>query len=141
MPDFSFEAQEKRWHLSPLSLGDMRAFKEWVQLKAWFMLQAYKDKLPPELYDAESKRVLTACMDKELQEDSPEVEAAMRTSEGIAQLVYLSLRRNHPAITAEQTADILTTRNLAEVADLLMACSGMGGKKKVREEETPESSQ
>jgi len=129
MPDFSFEAKEQRYHLSPLSLGDMRAFKEWVQLKPWFALQALKDKIPAELFEPESKRILSSCMDKELTESSPEVEEAMSTSEGITQLVYLSLRRNHPGLSAETVGKLLTTRNLPEVAEKLMACSGMGGKK------------
>ena len=52
-------------------------------------------------------------------------------------LAYLSLRRNHPGLTAEQVAEVLTLRNLEDVAGA-HGCSGMGGiKKKAGETETP----
>jgi hypothetical protein len=134
MPDFSFEAKDQRWHLSALSLGDMRRFKEWVQLRPWFALQNQRDRIPPDLFDKESARLLQSCMDKEIKEGSPEVAAEMETSEGVTQLVYLSLRRNHPAITPDQVEDLLTTRNIKEVSDLLVAVSGLAKKNEIATE-------
>lgn len=128
--DFSFEAKDQRWHLSPLSLGDMRRFKEWVQLRPWITLQNQRERIPSDLFGAESARLLAACMNKEIKEGSPEVSEAMETSEGITQLVYLSLKRNHPKLTTDEVEELLTTRNLKEVSELLVTASGLALAKK-----------
>jgi hypothetical protein len=124
--DFSFEAKEQRWHLSPLSLGDMVKLKTWVQFYPYECLQRQRDRMDPETFKAESSKLLLECAFKRTNERSPEFAELLETPEGIAQLAFLMMKRNHPALTIEETQEVITSRNLEEVAHLVLAVSNLG---------------
>jgi hypothetical protein len=126
--DFSFEAKDQRWHLSPLTIGDMVKLKAWVQFYPWECLQKQRDRMDPETFNAQSSKLLLECAFKRVNEKSPEFAELLETPEGIAQLAFLMMKRNHPTLTVDDVQELLTTRNLEEVATLVVAVSNVGRK-------------
>lgn len=124
--DCSFQgADNKHYNLSPLTLGDFRRFTLWVQYRDYDNFLTLKEKLTPEDFAVESKRILSECSAKRLTESSQEVQAAFATLEGVTYLLYLSLKRNHPTITAVDVGDVLTMTTANEAGDKLAVLSGI----------------
>ena len=129
--DESFKGSDgKHYNLSPLTLGDLRRFTQWAQYRDYESFQSLKDRLPPDDFQAESKRLLSDCSRKRLTESSPEVQELFATLEGSVYLIYLSVKRNHPTITAGEIADVVTLPIVRDVADKLLILSGMGNESK-----------
>jgi hypothetical protein len=136
--EFVFHGTDgKRYELSPMTLGNMRQFKEWVQLLPYSFFLAHKDLMPPEQAAQEGSRVLKECLDRHLTEGSPEVTAAMDTMEGALHLLHLMLRKNHPTLTVEELEDVVTVSSLQHLGSLIKACNAVAGDEK---KTTPASS-
>ena len=118
-------ADNKHYNLSPLTLGDLRKFVSFVQYKPWQDFQDLKERLEPDDFKQESQKLLHECAQKRLSESSPEVQDAMGTVDGASQLLFYSLKRNHPTLTAEDVGEIITLQNLDEVSDKISVISGL----------------
>lgn len=124
--DESFKgADGKHYNLSPLTLGDLRRFTQFAQYKDYQDFQNLKDRLPPDDFATESKRLLTECSRKHLTEDSPEVREAMKTLDGSLYLLFLSIHRNHPTLTYEDLSEVVTLALMPDVAEKLSILSGL----------------
>lgn len=124
MSDFSFEARGKVWIISPLTLGDLKRFARWVQFRPWNEFQEMAGVIPETQYQEELSALLKECVKNRVDIDSPEYKAAMQSPAGIAHLVYLSLAHKQPTITPAMCEELLTTRNVDEVAGKVIICSG-----------------
>lgn len=122
-------ADNQTYILSPLTLGDNKRFVKWVKYRRWEQFQELKDQLPAEEYSRESNRILQECNNKDLHESSPEVEELQLTVEGVAYLIYLSVRHTQPTITIDRIEEALTGNNARDVYQRLLVLSGIVAKK------------
>ncbi len=60
----SFQAGDKVYYLSPLTIGDLRSFGTWVQYKDYHLFQLLKGKFPDELFDMRSRELFNECAKK-----------------------------------------------------------------------------
>jgi len=137
MDDSIRGTDNKIYHLSPLTLGDTTAFTRFAQYRDWQNFQKLRDDLPPDVFATESQRLLIEASKRHWNETTPEVRDVAMSVEGSIYFLYLSLRRNHPDLSLDQVADLLTIETVKDASDRLAALSGLNGstpttKKKTR---------
>ena len=124
--DFSFQGSDnKRYHLAELTLGNIATdLPLWVQFRAYEKFKLMKDKLPPDLYEQESTRLLLECSKLNYDANSPEVNKYLNGMEGACYMIYLSLKKNHTDISFEQVQELITMNNLPEVQIKIAVLAG-----------------
>ena len=128
--DSSFKgADNKVYHLSPLTLGDLKSFANYCAFRPYYMMKEQADEAGIDV-TGELKRCFADCANKGSRLDSSSVDEASNTIDGAIHLLFLSLRRNHPSITTDTVGEIVGFDKLGDVSDLLMVVSGMADAKK-----------
>ena len=135
MQDSFQGADNRHYNLSPLTLGDLQSFTRFVQYRDWQQFQTLKDDIPQDEFAAESRRLLQEASKTRLNESSPEVQAMFASLEGSVYLLYLSLKRNHPAITYPQVADVVTIPVAKEASEKLAVLSGLYSPEPIKKKE------
>jgi hypothetical protein len=124
MSDFYFEVKGKKWFVEALAAGDLKKFATWAQYKPYNDFRAQKDNCDPEDYREISREILRDCSTNTYKVGSTETADAMRTPEGAAFLVYLSLVKTYPTTTPAEVEDLLDTTVLEEAIQQVMLASG-----------------
>ena len=128
MATYSFTGGDgKLYHLSKFRQADIIEFHKWVQYKPYFDFLSLKSQIDPALHNEQSRAILMDCSKKSKQQINDEAEQWQPTIEGGTHLIYLSLKRNHPELTAEHVSDIITTDNMEEVLQLLNVMNSVAG--------------
>jgi len=105
--------------LSPLSLGDFAEFDAWAEEEFWKKTQRRVARMPEEM----RAELLRQAFD-EFDEARVSVRAMM-TIAGTARLVWLSLRKQHPHLGAEQAAELVTLETREMVQATLDKLNGL----------------
>ena len=109
----------KEYLLSPMSLGDFAEFDAWAEEQFWQKKQGRVARMPEEM----RAKLLERAFD-EFDEARVSVRAMM-TIAGTARLVWLSLRKCHPAVTPEQAAELVTLETRVMVQATLDKLNGL----------------
>ena len=116
----SFEIGGKEYKLSPLTFADFGAFE------AWMRSARIKEALAtlPE----DSDNTLRVAIIRDLADAPISMQAVMTAMSdsfsGIAYVVYLSLRHNHPELTPEAVGSLITAENVMELQAVMLAQTG-----------------
>jgi len=108
-----FEVDGKAYCMSPLKDRDFGEFELWLQDRCIDLARRNTEGLAPG-----DKEILRCAVDKamKLTISSPEALDRMMTIDGASELLYLSLRAEHPDITYEEA------RRLCTRAEVLKVC-------------------
>jgi len=107
------------YFLSPLSLGDFAEFDAWAEEEFWRRTQERVARMPEGLRERLLEKAYERLGDGDVSVD------AMMTVAGTARLVWLSLRREHPDVTPEQTAELVTLETRKRVQATLDRLNGL----------------
>ena len=111
--------------VSPLTLGDLKAFRVWVQYLDWLNFQELKGTLPDEIFQAESQRIRLECTKRKLTEGDLDLANMMDKAEGIVKLVQLSLAHKQPTLSYRDVAELLRNPEAATLVERVLIVSGL----------------
>lgn len=112
------------YNLSPITMGDFQSFRLWAQFYEWESFQVLKDRMDPDDFAAESKRLVAMCSARKWSVNTAEVQEMFGTLEGAQYLIYLSLHKLHPDLTYSAVGDLLTMDAVKEATDKINMISG-----------------
>ncbi len=117
-----FQLDGQTYKMRPLTLTDLGDFESWARRSIVTMaMGAGRELQGRDRRDLVNAAVRAASV---ITYDSPEAQGMMQGIHGAGQLLYLSLRHNHPDITHEQVISKLTcVRQFQELATQLMRVS------------------
>lgn len=122
----NFKVGEKVYFLAPLTFDDYDSFCLWAQYSQWEDFQQMAEKLPPEVFKAESDALLKeAVKHPPIKIGSAAMSEAMQDPKGVCYLAYLSLRKNQPQITPKAVRELLTIQRGQEVLRKINILSGL----------------
>ncbi len=114
----TFEFGGKTYTMSPLTIGDLAEFAQWAEDRAIAKAEKRIALMPDD-----KKAILQKAFDES---DAGTTEArAMGTMDGIRMLSWLSLRRAHKDLTAEQVGDLVTMAELSKFRQRIDRLSGL----------------
>ncbi|HAI11074.1 MAG TPA: hypothetical protein DCM28_05175 [Phycisphaerales bacterium] len=116
------ELGSKTYKMRPLTIADLGDFENWVRQKIIAnSMHAARDLPARDRRDLTSEAINAA---SRVTYDSREAQGMMQSIEGAGQLIYLSLRHEHPDITREQVVSKLANvQQFSNLADSLMKIS------------------
>jgi hypothetical protein len=129
--------------MSRLKVKDIAQWEEFIKGKLKSAENPF-DKIKDQirfLRSEEKRTVLKIAYDNAYSMDSLDSPQAKRIMDGMdsrAFMVWLSARKEQPDVTREQTAEAIGEMEPTELADLVEAISGMGGKPKGKDERVDE---
>jgi len=107
------------YRLSPLSLRDFAEFDVWAEEEFWRKTETRVARMPEGLRERLMEKAYERLGDGDVSVD------AMMTVAGTARLVWLSLRKEHPNVGADQTAELVTLGNRQAVQATLDRLNGL----------------
>jgi hypothetical protein len=123
----TFVIDNKAYTVSPVTLGDLRQFRIWVQYLDWINFQDLKGTMPDEAFHEESRRIREECTRKHLNEGALEVSDLLDQVQGVCKLVELSLRHKHPDTTYQHVCNLLQKKESVALVEKVLILSGLAG--------------
>ena len=118
-----FLAAGKTYLLHPMRLQDFGAIEVWVQSQVPSPFQIVAAQLGKGLFTPAQERELLAIAVREarypkIKLGSPEFDAIVATSAGLAKFVHLAIAQGDPKFTEEQAVTLVNSLGMAAIAEL-----------------------
>ena len=117
--------ENQPYTISPLTLGDLKAFRVWFQYLDWLNFQELKGTIPDDAFYAESQRIRIECTKKKMTEGDFDLAEMFDKAEGVVKLVQLSLNHKQPNLSYYDVSQLLRKPEAVTLVERMLILSGL----------------